>query len=104
MAVEGTVKEAAWSSTGKVMRIDFAEAADSKFMAAAFLKARPTLDAAFGGDVTKAVSGKRIRVTGKLQEYKGRPEIMIDKPEQLVILPDASTKPAEDAKPAGPKK
>jgi hypothetical protein len=94
VAVEGQVKEAAWSKSGKVMNVEFADAADSKFFVAAFVKAKPALDAAFGGDVAKTISGKRVRVTGVLKDFKGRPEIMLDKPEQLEVLPGEAA-PAE---------
>lgn len=109
IAVEGQVSEAAWSNSGKVMQVKFAEATDTKFMAAAFVKTRTALDKAFGGDVSKAISGKRVRVIGKLSDYKGKPEIVIDKPEQLEILKEASAagdvaKPSEPAKPAAPAK
>jgi hypothetical protein len=109
VAVEGQVSEAAWSASGKVMQIKFAEATDTKFMAAAFVKTRAALDKAFGGDLAKAIGGKRVRVIGKLEDYKGSPEIKIDKPEQLEILKEASAagdvaKPSEPANPAAPAK
>ena len=104
VAVEGLVSQAAWSNSGKVIQINFAEATETKFMAAAFVKTRAALDKAFGGDVSRAVSGKRIRVTGKLEEYRGRPEIVIDKPDQLEILADTPAAAPDAAKPAeGPK-
>jgi len=89
VAVEGQVSEAAWSSSGKVMQAMFAEATSTKFMAVVFLKTRAAMDKAFNGDVAKAINGKRVRVIGKVVEYKGKPEIVIDKPEQLEILTDA---------------
>jgi hypothetical protein len=68
VAVEGQVSEAAWSSSGKVMQVKFAEAKDTDFMAAVFLKTRTAMDKAFGGDIAKALSGKRIRVIGKVAD------------------------------------
>ena len=111
VAVEGRVSESSWSASGKVMQVKFAEAKDTQFMAAVFIKSRAALDKAFGGDMSQAISGKRVRVIGTVTEYKGKPEIVIEKASQLEILADGagaaagdSTKPVEKPKPAEPAK
>ncbi|MCS6842884.1 MAG: phospholipase D-like domain-containing protein, partial [Caldilineales bacterium] len=35
--------------------------------------------------------GQRVRVTGKIKEYRGAPEIIVESPEQIVILGPAAT-------------
>jgi hypothetical protein len=43
------------------------------------------VNAGFEGDVAKAVKGQTITVTGKVADYKGSPQIQVDKPEQIKI-------------------
>ena len=104
VAVEGQVSDAAWSASGKVMQIKFAEAKDTQFMAAVFVKSRATLDQAFGGDMSKAISGKRVRVIGTVTEYKGKPEIKIEKADQLEILADGGAAAGDSKKPGDTRK
>lgn len=90
--VEGIVKSAEWSSTGKVMNIEFN---DSTLLAVVFDRRRAAMDEAFAGDFAKAITGKTIRVKGRLEEYggrvesmKGRPQIIINNPYQVTIMPE----------------
>jgi DNA/RNA endonuclease YhcR with UshA esterase domain len=93
--LEGVVESAAWSSSGKVMRIQFKGAGESKVQAVIFEKKRVDFDQAFGGDVGKALTGARVRVRGKLKDYKGTPEVTLDQISQLTILDEApATKPS----------
>lgn len=93
--LEGVVESAAWAPSGKVMRIQFKNAAESKVQAVIFEKKRTDFDQAFGGDVTKALTGARVRIQGKLKDYKGRPEVTLDQISQLSILDEApATKPS----------
>ena len=39
----------------------------------------------FEGDVAKAVTGQTIVVTGKVADYRGNPQIQVEKPEQIRI-------------------
>ena len=34
----------------------------------------------------KGLSGKKVRVTGKVTEYKKRPQIVLERPDQLTVL------------------
>ncbi|MGB7159440.1 MAG: hypothetical protein WBD40_15335 [Tepidisphaeraceae bacterium] len=43
------------------------------------------INAAFDGDVTKAVTNQTISVTGKVADYRGNPQIQLEKPESLKI-------------------
>jgi DNA/RNA endonuclease YhcR with UshA esterase domain len=43
------------------------------------------VNAAFDGDVAKAVTNETISVTGKVADYRGNPQIQLEKPESLKI-------------------
>jgi hypothetical protein len=83
--VSGTVVTAEWSRTGSVMRIEFEGTEKSQFYAVLFPRQRPAFDKKYAGDVTEALSGAEVRITGKLQLYRDRPEIIIDRLDQLEV-------------------
>ena len=83
--VDGTVASAQWSPSGSVMRIEFMGAEKSRFYAVLFPRDRVTFDKKYGGDVSNALNGAQVRITGKLQVYRGRPEIIINRLEQLEV-------------------
>lgn len=85
VVVTGKVASAEWSSTGRVMRIEFEGTEKSQFYAVLFPKQRPEFDAKYGGDVTKAMGGAEVRITGKLQLYRERPEIILNRLDQLEV-------------------
>jgi DNA/RNA endonuclease YhcR with UshA esterase domain len=68
-----------------VLIINFKDTDKSEFYAVILAANRDTLNAAFGGDVGKAIEGKPVRVTGKVVEYHGKPEIIISTADQLVV-------------------
>ena len=92
--MEGDVIESLWSGTGKVLLIQFAGDNLNKLgMQCAILDVnRAKFDSVFAGDVADALSGARLRVRGKLivfggyNDIKGRPEIIVDEPQQVTIL------------------
>jgi DNA/RNA endonuclease YhcR with UshA esterase domain len=100
--VEGTVTKAEWSRSGAVMNIDFKDAEQTRFLAVIFVRQREKMDTAFGGDVGKALTGAKVRLKGKLQEYggrseafKGRPQIILTDTTQITIVePAPATQPA----------
>ena len=107
--VEGVVERAEWSRTGKVMNIDF-KGAEGGLLAVAFERIRKQLDEGFGGDVAKTLTGARVRLKGTVKPYggrvpemKGRPQIVIEFPQQITILelapvtppPSSSLSPSE---------
>lgn len=95
--LDGKVKSAAWAASGKVMRIQFESAQDTKIQAVLFQAKKEKFDAAFDGDVAKAIAGAHVRVSGKLQEYKGTPEVVVNEINQLTIVePGPSTQPARE--------
>ena len=83
--VNGTVVSAEWSRTGRVMRIEFNGTDKSRFYAVIFPPQRPAFDQKYGGDVAKALGGAQVRITGKLQIYRERPEIIINRLDQLEV-------------------
>lgn len=99
--LEGVVSKAEWNAKGSVFFINFQNTQETKVLAVAFEKKRESLEKAFAGDLSKALSGAKIRVRGTLKDYKGKPEVIIDMPSQLTILETApttapSTQPSPD--------
>jgi hypothetical protein len=68
-----------------VLMINFKGTEKSRFYAVILSYNRDAMDAAFGGSLSKAVTGKSVRVTGKVTIYRGRPEIVISKASQLTV-------------------
>lgn len=85
--VEGVIESAAWSSSGKVMNGKFK---DSDLRVAAFSRIKDKLDQAFSGDVAKTLTGAKVRIKGKVADFKGHPEIMVNQTTQITILEPAS--------------
>jgi DNA/RNA endonuclease YhcR with UshA esterase domain len=83
--VEGTVSEAAWSKSGKVMVIRFEGADESGFSAVVFQRSQDAFDKALDGDATKALKGAKVKVTGTVKTFRDKPEIVLNKPSQLVV-------------------
>lgn len=101
--VEGVVQSAAWSGTGKVMNITFAEAGDVGLLAVVFERDRKRLDEAFGGDLAKELGGQRVRIRGTIKPYggrdrrlEGRPQIIINLDSQITFVEDVpATQPGK---------
>ena len=91
VVIEGVIDKADWSGSGKVMKATFKDAGDSKLQVVVFVKDRQKFDEAFSGDVTKAMSGAKVRVKGKLKEYRNAPEIVMDQVNQLTLVDAAPT-------------
>lgn len=94
--VQGTVSKAEWSRTGAVMNIDFKGAEQSRMMAVVFQRQKAAFDTAYKGDITKALTGSKIRIKGTLEEYggnvaafKGRPQLILNRPDQITIMEPA---------------
>lgn len=94
--VQGVVQSAQWNSGGTVMNIEFKGAQQSRLTAVVFQKQRKNFDAAFSGDVARTLAGAKVRIKGKLEMYapqggqsKGRPEIILDRADQITIMEPA---------------
>jgi len=90
VVVTGTIKSAAWSASGKVMNVEFAE---SELLAAVFERSKEAMNKAFGGDAARAWTGAKVTVSGKLEKYggrskklEGRPQIVISSVEQVKVV------------------
>lgn len=90
VVVTGTIKKARWSSTGKVMTVEFE---DSPLLGAVFERNKEAINAAFGGDAAKAWTGAKVKVRGKLGKYGGKvkqyedhPQIVITKADQVTVV------------------
>jgi len=73
---------------------------DSDVRVAAFSRIKDKLDQAFSGDVAKTLTGAKVRIKGKLADFKGHPEIMVNQTTQITILEpaggdSATSKPAK---------
>lgn len=87
--IEGIVTSNQVSKHGKYFRIGF-EGSDEETGFACVYKPEmlPALQKKFGGTSDGVgLSGKRIRVTGKLDMYKDRPTIHIESASQIVVFP-----------------
>jgi DNA/RNA endonuclease YhcR with UshA esterase domain len=87
VTVEGVVDNV--SVTDSVITINFQGTTDSQFYAVVLASGRQAVLAAFGNDLSAAITGKTVRVTGSVVPYRGRPEIVINNPEQLTVVPAA---------------
>ena len=83
--VEGTVSSAQWSASGAVFLVKFTDGDTSQFQGALLARNREPVEKAFG-DLANALEGAKIQLKGKLQMYREHPEILIEKPEQIVVL------------------
>ena len=98
VVIEGVIDKAEWSGSGKVMKATFKDAADTKLSAIIFVKAREAFDKAFSGDVSKALSGAKVRIKGKLKDFKGSPEMVLDTVDQVTIVEAAPPVAEEERK------
>jgi DNA/RNA endonuclease YhcR with UshA esterase domain len=64
-----------------------------------FARAKDDMDKAFNGDVAAALNGATVSVTGEVQDYKGRPEIVVDHTDQITIQQAATTEPSATTQP-----
>jgi DNA/RNA endonuclease YhcR with UshA esterase domain len=92
--VEGTISRVSWSKSGSVMFINFDGADETKFTAVVFKKDKEKFDKAFGGDATTGLPGAKVQVTGKIETYRDKPEIKLDKPTQIKVIQPPASQPA----------
>jgi DNA/RNA endonuclease YhcR with UshA esterase domain len=84
ITVEGKVLEAFWVK-GTIMLITF-RAEKTGFLAVVLSKNKTNLNDAFSGDMANALKGKTVRITGTVSDHKSRPQIEIEKAEQVKVL------------------
>jgi DNA/RNA endonuclease YhcR with UshA esterase domain len=83
VAVTGTI-EAVKVNQGTTA-IDFKGTEKSQFYAVVLSRNREDVEKAFG-DGLKSLVGKTVKVTGKIAEYRDRPQIVVSRPEQITIV------------------
>ncbi len=90
VTVEGEVAKANWTKENKRFFIDFKGIdRDKGLTVTAAGKDKEKLDAGFDGDIAAKLKGAKVRITGKLEKYKDKPEIIILGPEQITIVEPA---------------
>ena len=88
VVVKGEIESADWSRSGKVMNITFK---GSELLGAAFEKNRQKLDEAYNGDLAKTLTGAKVRIRAKVQEYGGRVEALKGKLQLIITTPNQIT-------------
>jgi DNA/RNA endonuclease YhcR with UshA esterase domain len=80
-----------------VILLNFEGVENRNFVAVVKKENVDAVQAGFSGDLIAAVKGKTITITGPIEAYRTKPEIVISKPEQIKIEPDEATetKPEE---------
>ncbi|HEY2841134.1 MAG TPA: hypothetical protein VGJ26_18405 [Pirellulales bacterium] len=96
VVVEGNVHTCMWSNSGNVMTILFEGKTPRSpaIMAIVYKDFRPKFDAAFNGDVAATLAGTRLRIKGKIFRYGGQnpryagwPQLILEDPAQVTIVP-----------------
>ncbi len=85
--VTGKISSAKLSSTGKVFRIEFKDAKESGFNSVIFERNLKSFRDALGSDLSAGLTDKTVELTGTIDEYRGNPQIILTRPDQLRILP-----------------
>lgn len=94
--VRGKVVEVFVPRSGSVTILNFFSGQDRRLFNVVIDKAYlEPVNAGHGGDVAAAVQDQTVLVTGMVSEYRGNPQIKVDKPEQIKIEPAKEEKPTE---------
>jgi len=80
VAATGTVVRA--YDSGRATFLNFAEDWEGKFHGVIFARSYPD----YPDLPIQLFEGKRVRITGKVGEHRGAPQIVIDRPEQIEVL------------------
>ena len=86
-----------------VILLNFEGVENRNFVAVVKKENVDAVQAGFNGDLIAAVKGKTITITGPIENYRGKPEIVISKPEQVKIeadeTPNTGNEKEEEKKP-----
>ena len=86
VTVRGKVVEVFVPRSGSVTILNFFAGPERRDFNVVIDKANvDAVNAAFNGDVAAAVKDQTILVTGTVSEYRGSPQIRVEKPEQIKI-------------------
>jgi DNA/RNA endonuclease YhcR with UshA esterase domain len=90
VTMRGKVVEVFVSNRSGITILNFFPAAERRLFNAVIDKANlDAINAANGGDVGAAVKDQTVLITGTVSDYRGSPQIKIEKPEQLKVEPAA---------------
>lgn len=86
VAARGKVIEVFVSNRSGITILNFFPAAERRLFNVVIDKANlDAINAAFGGNIAAAVQDQTIVVTGTVTDFRGSPQIKLEKPEQLKI-------------------
>lgn len=85
VSVRGRVGQASWNASTGMLFVNFEGVPRTGFVAIAKKGSRSALDAAFGGDIGRALAGKTVRISGTISEFRERPQLEITRPDQVAI-------------------
>ena len=88
VALTGKVSYARVSRSGKIARLYFAGSTEGRALLICWFPADGLFDrmkAQFGGEAGTGLYGKTIAVTGKLEVYEGKPQIVVASPGQITV-------------------
>ena len=95
VTVTGTISRTAWSPRGNILFINFEGVGRNGF---SVVVPKDNKDAvAKYGEAAEELQGKQVEITGKVTLYRERPQIQIATADQIKVVGDAATKPAEPA-------
>jgi hypothetical protein len=89
--LEGVCGKAEWSNTGSVLTIEFKGVPRRQFSAVAFQRLKERLDRAFMGDAAKNFTGSKLRIRGRISEFRGNLQIVIGDPSQVTVVEPAAS-------------
>jgi DNA/RNA endonuclease YhcR with UshA esterase domain len=91
VTVSGTVTKVGSPASGTIFFVDFKGVSSKTGLSVVFFpKTKKALDTAFDGNVSKALKGKAILLTGHVQMYQDRPEIIINDADQVKVADQAA--------------
>jgi len=86
VTVRGKIVEVFVPRSGSVTILNFFAGPERRDFNVVIDKANmDAVNAAFNGDVAAAVKDQTVLVTGTVSEYRGNPQIKVEKPEQIKI-------------------
>jgi len=91
VAVVGTINDI--KDNDGVAMIHFVGTDESQFYAVVLKRNREAVEKVHGEGL-KSLAGKHATITGKIVEYRGKPQIIISAPEQVAVLNESNSQPS----------
>jgi tetratricopeptide (TPR) repeat protein len=86
VTIEGEVSRIGLSRSGTVTFINFKGVPRDGFVAIVRDTELAFVQAAFGGNLTESLTGRKIRLTGQIVLYRDIPEIKVTRPDQIEVI------------------